>query len=138
EHHEKETVEEYTEEELKLMQTQDMNYVNMRRAREAQKVEKLKSQMHLLDVEEKPKNTHTFFVDSNEEVRNFDLAKRLDTNLALLGRSYNRPRLSQLKQMSLAVSDVDHLERVMEARNKKYKELNQRVEREKKLDLITR
>lgn len=32
-----------------------------------QKIERLKGELHLLDAESKPKNKHTFFVDSKKE-----------------------------------------------------------------------
>lgn len=32
-----------------------------------QKIEKLKSAVSILDVEDKPKNTHTFYVESKSE-----------------------------------------------------------------------
>lgn len=52
------------------------------------------------DVAEVTPNTHTFFVEEGEE-KEFDLAKRLDTHPALLGRKSNRPRLSDLDKITL-------------------------------------
>ena len=63
---------------------------------EQKKIEKLKASLHLLDSSDKPANTHTFFVDSEREKREFDVAKKLDTHPALLDRTYNRLRLSDL------------------------------------------
>lgn len=62
------------------------------------------SELHMTDIAESTKNTHTFFVDE-DEVKNFDLAKRLDTHPALLGRKSNRPRLADLGKIQLP--DVD-------------------------------
>ena len=56
----------------------------------------MKASLHLLDAEDKPMNTHTFFVDSEREKEQFDVAKKLDTHPALLDRTYNRLRLSDL------------------------------------------
>jgi U3 small nucleolar RNA-associated protein 11 len=71
-------------------------YIVYKRTLEQKKIEKLKASLHLLDADDKPANTHTFFVDSEAERAGFDVAKRLDTHPALLDRTYNRPRLSDL------------------------------------------
>lgn len=42
--------EEFTEEQLKLMQTQDFRYIQMKRVIETQKIEKLKSELHCLGL----------------------------------------------------------------------------------------
>ena len=71
-------------------------YIVHKRTLELKKIEKLKASLHLLDAQDKPANTHTFFVDSDREKREFDVAKKLDTHPALLDRTYNRLRLSDL------------------------------------------
>jgi U3 small nucleolar RNA-associated protein 11 len=38
----------YTADEMKLMRTQDLTYINMRRSQERQKIDKLKADLHLL------------------------------------------------------------------------------------------
>ena len=60
---------EYSDEEIKLMRSQDFNYVKLKRAIQFNKIEKLKSNLYLIDVEDKPKN-HIFFVDSKKEAKN--------------------------------------------------------------------
>lgn len=54
----------------------------------------------MTDVAEATPNTHTFFVEEGEE-KEFDLAKRLDTHPALLGRKSNRPRMADLDKIVL-------------------------------------
>merc|ERR1712071_331344 len=63
-HVEKPKEEECTPEQLKLMQTQDLKYIAHKRNVEAKKIEKLQSELHLIDTEKS--NTHTFFVDSKD------------------------------------------------------------------------
>lgn len=58
----KETKEEVTPEQLKLMRTQDVKYIEMKRVAEAKKIERLKSELHLLDFQGKQQNKHVFFL----------------------------------------------------------------------------
>lgn len=58
----------------------------------------------MTDVADATPNTHIFFVDEGEE-KDFDLAKRLDTHPALLGRKSNRPRLADLDKIVLPELD---------------------------------
>lgn len=54
------------------------------------------------ETEEKPelpkKNTHIVFVDSEQEAKEFDPVKHLDTAPELVNRKFNRPRLETLKK----------------------------------------
>uniref|UniRef100_A0A3P9NH87 U3 small nucleolar RNA-associated protein 11 n=1 Tax=Poecilia reticulata TaxID=8081 RepID=A0A3P9NH87_POERE len=97
----KKTEEEVTEEQKKVMRTQDMRYVEMKRVAEAKKIERLKGELHLLDAESKQKNKHTFFVDSKKEVETFNLASHLGTDPKLVDRVYNRPTLQTLETKSI-------------------------------------
>uniref|UniRef100_A0A8B9JQM9 U3 small nucleolar RNA-associated protein 11 n=1 Tax=Astyanax mexicanus TaxID=7994 RepID=A0A8B9JQM9_ASTMX len=93
--------EEMTEEQKKIMRTQDIRYVEMKRVAEAKKIERLKSELHLLDAEGKKQNKHTFFVDTKKEVDDFDLATHLNTAPELVERTYNRPTLDTLANKSI-------------------------------------
>ena len=57
--------EECTPEQLKLMQTQDLKYISHKRLVESRKIDKLQSQLHLIDAD-KP-NNHVFFVETKDE-----------------------------------------------------------------------
>lgn len=65
EHVDKPKEEECTPEQLKLLQTQDLKYIAHKRLVESRKIEKLQSQLHLIDAP-KP-NQHVFFVDTKKE-----------------------------------------------------------------------
>nr|XP_016852605.1 PREDICTED: probable U3 small nucleolar RNA-associated protein 11 isoform X1 [Anolis carolinensis] len=97
-HLEKPQEEECTLEQQKLMKTQDLKYIEMKRVAEVKKIERLKSELHLLEAEGKQPNKHTFFFDTKREVREFDIAAHLNTAPELLGRVYNRPTLEMLKK----------------------------------------
>lgn len=69
EHVETPKEEECTPEQVLLMQTQDLKYISHKRLVESRKIDKLQSQLHLIDAEKS--NKHTFFVDTKDEGNNF-------------------------------------------------------------------
>lgn len=107
EHHENEQDDEHTPEQIQLMQTQDVKYVTMKRTIEANKIKRMQSELHMIDVANNVKNSHTFFMDSDEDEEEFDLAKRLDTLPELLGRRTNRPRIADLEKMTVSDADLE-------------------------------
>ena len=58
--------EEYTNDQLTLMKTRDLKYIQMKVTSERRKVERLTGSLHLTEQAGK-KNTHTFFIDSDNE-----------------------------------------------------------------------
>ncbi|XP_072942019.1 probable U3 small nucleolar RNA-associated protein 11 [Epargyreus clarus] len=135
EHHELEKEDEHTTEQVKLMQTQDLKYINMKRTIESRRIERLQSQLHMTDVADATPNTHVFFVDEGEE-KDFDLAKRLDTHPLLINRKSNRPRMSDLDKIALPEIDETVIDSTKKIKEKTYKELSKRIEREKHLTVI--
>lgn len=129
---------EMTEEQKKLMRTQDIKYVEMKRVAEAKKIERLKGELHLLNTDSNAKNKHTFFVDSKKNVQSFNLAKHLNTAPELVHRAYNRPTLETLETKSIQGSvDARSLKKMATMRNHQYKTLSQRIDREKKMFVIS-
>ncbi|XP_040900774.1 probable U3 small nucleolar RNA-associated protein 11 [Toxotes jaculatrix] len=129
---------EVTEEQKKVMRTQDIRYIEMKRVAEAKKIERLKGELHLLDADSKQKNKHTFFVDSKKEVESFDLAKHLNTAPELVDRVYNRPTLKTLETKSIqGAADPRSVMKLAKQRKHQYKILSQRIDREKKMFVIS-
>uniref|UniRef100_A0A914UZU5 U3 small nucleolar RNA-associated protein 11 n=1 Tax=Plectus sambesii TaxID=2011161 RepID=A0A914UZU5_9BILA len=138
-HHEKTS--EPTEETLlqtKLMEGQDLRYVRFKRDVERKKIDKLKSELHLLDLPGVARNVHTVFVDSKKEAKNFNPVKYLDTHPSLIDRTFNRPKLDTLKEQSVvgaqSKADVTLANR---ERKGKYSELMKRMDRERELTIVT-
>lgn len=124
----------YSQEQLRLMKSQDANYLSLKAQAESKKVDRLQSSLHLIGVSA-PKR-HVIFVDDEEEVMNFDPAKHFDTPAELLNRSYNRPKTSQLEDPRSIVANSQtyvpnaaSIKKIEKKRNAAYRELLQRRER---------
>ncbi|GIY12269.1 probable U3 small nucleolar RNA-associated protein 11 [Caerostris darwini] len=138
-HYEKDKPEEHSDAQKKLMLTQDANYINYKLNNELKKIEKVKSTVALLDIEERPKNTHIFYVDSKSKAKNFDVAKQLQTHPALLDRPFNRPTLDSLKNMKLQDNlDEDLLKKTSKQISQQYNELSKRIDRAQELSVLSR
>ncbi|KAM6239772.1 putative U3 small nucleolar RNA-associated protein 11 isoform 1-T2 [Porphyrio hochstetteri] len=133
----KQPKDEVTPEQMKLMRTQDIKYVEMKRVAEAKKIERLKSELHLLDVEGKNPNKHLFFLDTKKEVQEFDIAAHLDTMPELVDRVYNRPTIATLQKETLkGATEPAHLKKLAQQRKNQYDLLKQRIEREKAMFVV--
>lgn len=127
----------HTPDQIKLMKSQDIKYVKLMHTSERKKIDRLQSQLHILDTGIS-KNKHIFFVDSGKEAKSFDVATHLDTHPDLLERRTNRPRLSELKKLTIPIPSTNTLTNSQNKRDSSYKELQKRIAREKELNVITR
>ncbi|MCL4124546.1 UNVERIFIED_CONTAM: hypothetical protein GTU68_054038 [Idotea baltica] len=119
---------------------EDLTYITHRRSVEKKKIEKLKSQLHMLGAESssssgKSKNKHILFVESSKEVSKANVADLLDTHPSLLNRPLNRLKTSQLAELDLDSKKVS-LKHIKKQRTKAYKELAARIDREEKLRIL--
>lgn len=89
------------------MQTQDIKYITMKKTIEANKIQRMQSELHMIDEANNIKNTHTFFTESGEEATEIDLAKRLNTHPSMLSRRTNRLRLEDLNKLVITDADVE-------------------------------
>ena len=90
--------------------------------------------MHLIDVEDMPKNQHRFFVDEFKEGKEFDPVKQFETHESLLNRKSNRLTLNQLEKLKMPDwVDDEFVKEMTKKRSKQYKELVQRVKRNESL-----
>lgn len=82
-------------------------------------------------------NKHKIFVDENEDLQDFDLAKRLNTHKDLLDRKENRMTIDQLANVNNngigQVEDIMQKESLDRKKLKKYKLLKQYIDREKEI-----
>lgn len=127
---------EHTEDQIKLMQTQDLNYINMRATMERKKVDRLQSELHFLDEVNQTKNSHIFFNDDGQCVSN--LAEKFDTHPDLINRKINRLRLSDLKKIEIPDLDEETIKNITSEKRKAYRELERRKNREKELSIVQR
>lgn len=127
-----------------LLKGQDMGYIVYKKSIDEKRVARLRENMHLIgDVAPK---RHTVFVDSSEDLDNFDAAKHFNTAPELVERAYNRPRLAQLEEW--AEKRPENLHEVVQAsvaekasakkKKRKSKELVELRERAKRADRLKR
>lgn len=89
---------------LKVMKDQDLSYVRMQKQKDMRKVEKLSSSLHLLDADDASsvgaKRTHTIFVETRKDAREFDVSEHFDTIPEFAGRAFNRLRKPEIEELS--------------------------------------
>ena len=92
---------------------------------------------------------HVIFVDDEQQVKKFNTAEHFDTHPALVGRTYNRPRMDQIvnaqlpRQSGPQAQDTENLDpRIKEClerqKTQKMRELKARLDRQTQLDKALR
>ncbi|SCU92273.1 LAFA_0F09208g1_1 [Lachancea sp. 'fantastica'] len=123
---------------VKLLKTQDANYVRTLRQNERQVLEKQAQETMF-----KSKGAHTVFVDNRDALQSFDAAKHFRTTPEMLARRENRLTRDQLASQGLKTGsaaalkssgmDVETLHR---KRLKKLRQIQQHQERERQLSSV--
>ena len=135
-HHENVSKDEHTTEQLKLMQTQDLTYIRMKRTQEKKKIDRLQAQLHLLDHNNEVNNKHIYFSDTGDSDN--DDNNNLEVHPDLLKYKSNMLSIKKIEQLPIEETD---LMKVLESRKQKdrmYKELSKRIDREYQLALVER
>lgn len=140
----KDGLDKLSHEEVCLMKDQDMKYLRLKQSMDERKAERLQSSLHLML--DKAVNKHTIFVDSKDEATSFDPASHFLTDRKLVGRSFNRPRISTLEGVSeganapssvggivVGPANMKQLKKAMKQKANGYKELTERLKRAGKL-----
>ena len=81
-------------------------------------------------------NQHAIFLDTAEQVTNFNAASYFDTAPELVERAYNRPKIAALQAGSVIQNknvDSRSMSRLAEKRKKKYREMTARKKRKAEL-----
>lgn len=116
---------------VKLLKTQDANYVRTLRQNEKQKLERETGAVTF-----QAKGSHTVFVEDREALETFDAASHFNTTQEMVGRRENRLTREQLADHSLKVG-VDTLgmsaETLERKRLKRLRQIQQHQAREKQL-----
>lgn len=118
-----------TTDQVKLLKTQDSNYVRTMRQRELKQLERQKK-----DLAFHSSGRHTVFVDDKAELDEFDPVKYFNTTPEMLQRRENRLTKDQLVQEEFAdSSDMMPKESLDKKKLKKYKLMKGHLDREAKL-----
>lgn len=120
-----------TLDQVKLLKTQDTNYLKIIRSIERNKIDKQKKDI-LFDYSGK----HVFFIDSKKNLENFNLEKKLDTKNELLNFTENLLKTSQLENPDFLTGSVFERKTLNALNKDKIKKLillEKTIEREKKL-----
>jgi len=115
---------------VKLLKTQDMGYLVHKKSIDDRKIEKLKNNLHMIGDQE-PKS-HKVFLETENELESFDIAKHFDTATELVSRHFNRPRMARLSENSVIENDKIYKE-ILKKRPKAYDELSKRINRGEKI-----
>ena len=130
--------ENYTEEELHLMKTQDLKYVQMKLSIEQKKIERLQSTLHLTS-EGLQHNTHTIFVDEEDKERYSSFENKSEVEKRELQES-----IQDLSDQEIHSLDKDLLEQQRgkdifdpSLKLSAYRELSQRLTRSRELERLS-
>lgn len=118
---------------VKLLKTQDVNYIRTMRLNELLKINKQKD-----DLDFKSQGKHTVFVDSFDKQKQFKPEEFFETDKSMLKRRENRLKIDQLEKNEKLIKqdpieDQNQKDKQDLKKLKQYKLLKRRLEREQQL-----
>lgn len=114
---------------VKLLKTQDENYVKTKRMNEEKQIERLSEGIMFGS-----RANHTVFVEDQGEFDNFDVAKHFNTDKRLVDRVENRVRLEQLtEEVPVVARSEEQRKKIEDWKIKNMKKLQQKILRSKEL-----
>lgn len=129
---EREFSESLSVDEVKLLKTQDVNYVKTKRLNELKQIEKLEKEINF-----DSNSQHTVFLEDKEKFQEFDPSKHFNTDKRLVDRKENRLKLDQLESQPIAKEQLEaYQEKLNEKKIKKLRLLKTRMQRAKQLERI--
>ena len=118
---------------VRIMKDQDLQYVRTQRQKDKKKIQKLQSNLHLLDGINNGQRKHTVFVDSKEDVDSFDTAEFVNKSSEERLRKAAEAVAANFKTKEEAVKWAKEqrkiAKRAAKARAAAYEELNERTTR---------
>jgi U3 small nucleolar RNA-associated protein 11 len=140
----------YTAAALKAMNGQDKAYMTMQLEKEKRRIDRMQNELH--DLEAPAENKHVIFCDDQKKIDTFSAAEYFDTAPELAERTHNRPTMAQLRAapvMGARMSTLTNgelndkqslratkkaLAKLEKQKNAKYRELDARVSRKRKME----
>ncbi|CAI5756030.1 unnamed protein product [Candida verbasci] len=118
---------------VKLLKTQDINYIRTMRMNELKKIEKLQK-----DKLFESSGKHTIFVDDTTSQDNFNAVEYFNTDDSLINNRENRIKLDQLYNNKGIINDIDveEKEKLDLQKLKDYKLLQKRIKKEQELKQV--
>ncbi len=138
---------------VKLMKSQDLNYVRMQTLKDMRKVERLQASLHYLgdnpttstdiglggdelETMDKKSRKHTVFVDDRDKAKTFNVAQHFDTLPELANRTFNRPRKETLIKIINDNSGTNEVEYDENGEECKYVPTEKQLHKQQKLQKI--
>lgn len=140
---EREGSESLSVDESKLLKTQDVNYVTMKKLNEMKQIERALNGQNgnnnnNIQIGFESKGSHTVFLDDKKSYDNFDVARHFNTAKELVDKKENRLKLEQIEGLDESVQEQSAvLQKKLDMKKlKKLKNIKTRLERVEKLEKV--
>ena len=99
---------------VKIMKSQDLNYLRLQATKDMKRIERMQGSMHFLGAEEgkfhdgRKRKKHTVFVHNKDQAEKFNIVDYFGTVPEMAGRSFNRVRKEDLIRISEYAKDHEN------------------------------